>query len=81
MENPKIVYDRLFIVDMSTERAHNLKSLLDETFVNGVASDTIIIGFGDWKPDAIYQDAGTDRTNLLTPVRSKYLNQHDRKMR
>lgn len=68
LENPKVVYDRLFIIDLSTELARDLKPMLDETFLDGVIKDTIIIGFGDWKPDPLFQDASTDRANLLTPV-------------
>lgn len=68
MENPKIVYDRLFVIDLSKDAAQALKPMLDETFVDGVITDTIIIGFGDWKPDPLYQDVSIDRGNLLTPV-------------
>ena len=68
MENPKTVYDRLFIIDLGKNRASYLKPTLDKTFLDGVITDTIIIGYGDWRPDPIFQDVTIDRDNLLTPV-------------
>jgi len=68
LENPKLVYDRLFVIDMDEKIASNLKSTLDRTFSEGVAPDAVLIGYGDWQPDPVFQDTWVDRTNHLTQV-------------
>ncbi len=67
-ENPRPVYDVLYMTDLSPDPAlvSVVANALDESFVKGETAEAVVLGFGDW-----LQDDGRDRTNLLTMVTKK----------
>ena len=67
MENPLPVYDAIYAIDISIPYGTQHQEEFDALF-SGIARDAIIIGHGDWRPDAQYSDMGIDRVNHLTPV-------------
>lgn len=61
-ENPRPVYDTIYMIDFAKQVAAYTQLYLDEAFTS-VAQDAVVIGHGDW--DLTEAD---DRINLLTSV-------------
>ncbi len=58
------------MIDLSPLYIELMRNEINQIFLDGVAHDAIVIGYGDWKPDPVTQNNIKDRMIQLTPVTS-----------